>query len=208
LDDYACTKCYKRASDGVVLHVHHKRYLAGRKPWEYPHHLCATMCSGCHAVEHGIIPPKFGWELVGYDDHGDLIGECDYCNTAIRYSFMVTHPKWRTLEVGEQCCDNLTCTLAASDHMESLRRHLDRRKRFVSSPRWQKDYSGALGIKQQGIFLELVAHAGAYRLRVHGRLGKKEFPTVLEAKAGAFDLIESGVIETWLEKHGARRRKR
>jgi hypothetical protein len=207
LDDYACTQCRKRRSDGAVLHVHHKRYLAGKRPWEYPHHLCATLCAGCHAAEHGIIPPKFGWEFIGHDDLGDLSGSCEYCGTEIRHVFLIHHTKWRAMEVGEICCDNLTCTETASGHMESLRKHLDRRKRFVSSPRWEKDYAGALSIKQKQIHLSLVPHEGAFRLRVYGKLGKKVFPTLLEAKANAFDLVESGVIGTWLQKQQQQRKR-
>lgn len=207
LDGYACTHCEKKATDGAVLHVHHKRYLTGHKPWEYPHDLCATLCSGCHAAEHGHIPPKFGWDLIGCDDLGDLIGECEYCGTAIRHSFMITHAKWRAMEVGEQCCDNLTCTQAASDHMESQRRHLDRRKRFVSSTRWRRDYAGGdLWIKQKQIFVSLVGNAGTYRLRMNGKVGKKVFPSELDAKAAAFDLIESGAVSAWLAKHRSPRR--
>jgi hypothetical protein len=200
LDGYACTQCGRQRKDGVRLHVHHKRYLAGHKPWEYPHDQCATLCSGCHAGEHGIIPPKFGWAFVGYDDLGDLSGECEYCGTAIRHSFLVEHERWGAMEVGEVCCDNLTSTQVATGHLESLRRHLDRRKRFVSSTRWMQESPGVLSIKQKGIYIELVKHGGAYRLRVYGQLGKKVFPSVVDGKAGAFDPIESGAISRWLNK--------
>jgi hypothetical protein len=208
LDGYACTQCGRQRADGVRLHVHHKRYLAGHKPWEYPHDLCDTLCSGCHAAEHGIIPPKFGWEFLGYDDLGDLSGECEYCGTEIRHSFLVQHDKWGALEVGEVCCDNLTSTQLATGHLESLRRHLGRRKRFVSSPRWLHEYAGVQTIKQNGIYVELVKHDGAYRLRVYGKLGKKVFPTEVDGKAGAFDLIESGVIDEWLKKQRSKPRRR
>ncbi len=208
LDGYACTKCGRQREDGVRLHVHHKRYLAGHKPWEYPHDLCDTLCSGCHAAEHGIIPPKFGWAFVGYDDLGDVSGECEYCGTAIRHSFLVEHEKWGAMEVGEGCCDNLTSTQVATGFLESLVRHQQRRKRFVSSPRWEKDYAGELSIKQKGIYLSLVKHEGAYRIRVYGKLGKKVFPTELDAKAGVFDLVESGAIDDWLKKQRSKPRKR
>lgn len=208
LDGYACKHCHRSRSDGVRLHVHHKRYIAGRKPWEYPHAMCETLCSGCHAAEHGIIPPKFGWTFIGYDDLGDLSGECEYCGTAIRHSFLVEHRQWGAMEVGEYCCDKLTSTREATEHLESLRRHLDRRKRFVSSTRWMQEYPGVLSIKQKGIFVELVKHEGAYRLRVHGQLGKKEFPSVVDGKAGAFDLIDSGAISRWLNKRREGRRRR
>lgn len=208
LDGYACKQCGRQRKDGVHLHVHHKRYLAGHKPWEYPHDLCDTLCSGCHAAEHGLIPPKYGWTFVGHDDLGELSGECEKCGTAIRHSFLVEHERWGAMEVGEVCCDWLTSTQAASDHVESLRRHFDRRKRFVCSPRWQLDYAGELSIRQKDVHVSLVPHEGAYRLRVYGKLGKKVFPTELDAKAGVFDLVESGVISAWLQKQQSKPRRR
>lgn len=196
LDEFACKQC--RRSEGVRLHVHHKRYIPGRKPWEYPHHMCETLCSGCHAAEHGIIPPKSGWTFIGHEDLGGLYGECEYCGTEIRHSFLVEHEKWGAMEVGEQCCDELTSTRLATGHLASVRRHLDRRKRFVSSVRWIRKRPGVQAIKQDGIRVELVTFKGAYRLRVRGQLGKREYPTEIEAKAGTFDLIESGVLRKWV----------
>ncbi|MCX7257277.1 MAG: hypothetical protein NTZ64_11205 [Polaromonas sp.] len=108
LDGGACSNCGKTASDGAILQVHHKQYFSGRSPWDYPYNLCETLCKGCHAAEHGLIPPKFGWEHVGWDDLGELNGICECCGTSIRYIFLVQHPKWNPMEVGEICCDNLT----------------------------------------------------------------------------------------------------
>ena len=141
LDGGVCVRCSRGPSDGVVLQVHHKQYLFGHKPWEYPYELCETLCRGCHAAEHGKIMPRFGWDQVGWDDLGDLTGKCDYCGTEIRYVFLIQHKKWHTMEVGEICCDNLTCSQVASEHMESIRRFSARRKRFVSSSRWMIDKS-------------------------------------------------------------------
>ncbi|WP_374568756.1 hypothetical protein [Ideonella sp.] len=200
LDGYACKLCRRQQSNDVRLHVHHKRYISGRLPWEYPHDMCETLCSGCHAAEHGIIPPKFGWQFVGYDDLGDLSGKCELCGTAIRHSFLVAHEKWRAMEVGEVCCDNLTSTQVATGHLDSLRRYLDRRKRFVSSTRWTHVFLNVQRIRHKGIDVELIKQEGAYRLRINGQLGKKMFSTAVDGKADAFDLIESGAIGKWLDR--------
>jgi hypothetical protein len=110
LDGGICLTCGRNKANGAVLQVHHKQYLPGHKPWEYPFELCETMCSGCHAALHGHVPPRFGWEHAGWDDLGDLTGTCECCGTSIRYVFMLQHPKWYAMEVGEICCDNLTST--------------------------------------------------------------------------------------------------
>ena len=53
-DNYKCVTCGRGASE-VILQVHHKRYIHGRKPWVYEPNLCITLCKGCHARAHGII---------------------------------------------------------------------------------------------------------------------------------------------------------
>lgn len=147
LDNQACTLCGRKESEEVILQVHHKQYLQGRKPWEYPYQLCMTVCKGCHAAEHGIIPPKFGWEHVGWDDLGNLDGTCECCGKSIRYVFLVTHKAWTSMEVGEVCCDNLTSTQVASGVMESRRRYSTRLKTFISSTRWRQNGETRCGLK-------------------------------------------------------------
>lgn len=124
-----CSKCKRDDLDGLVLQVHHLFYVAGRAPWEYNPEDCAVLCKGCHAAEHGIIAPFFGWDFHGWDDLGGLYGTCDCCGKSLRYLFLVGHPKWGTMEVGETCCDNLTSTQAASGHMDSRRRYISRKAR-------------------------------------------------------------------------------
>lgn len=208
LDGGACLTCGRTKADGAVLQVHHKRYLPGHEPWEYPFELCETICSGCHAALHGLIPPKFGWEHVGWDDLDDLTGTCECCGTSIRYVFMIQHPKWRPMEVGEICCDNLTSTQVASGFMESKRRYAARLKRFVSSPRWSLRPGDVHQIRQKSMNLEVVPKEGAYLLRVDWQPGKLRFRTVNDAKAKAFEIIESGKAEEYLQSLAARRAKR
>jgi hypothetical protein len=199
-----CAKCSRGRSDNVVLQVHHKKYIPGRKPWEYPHDLCETLCKRCHAEEHGIIMPQSGWDLIGVNDLGDVIGTCERCGTAIRHVFLVQHEKWAALEVGETCCDNLTGTAIASDHMESMRRFDDRLKRFVSSSRWLSDKSGAPWIRQKNVSLAIVSDGNQFRLKINGRRGKLVFASILDAKMKAFELIESGaVVDYFNKKHAA-----
>lgn len=200
LDGGVCLTCGRGPAEGAILHVHHKQYLPGHKPWEYPHQLCETMCRGCHAAKHGIIPPKFAWEHIGWDDLGGLHGTCECCGTSIRYVFMIGHPDWRPMEVGEICCDNLTSSQEASGLMESKRRYADRLKRFVSSTRWFMDYKNVHHIVQKKINVEVVPKDGAFHLRIAGTIGKRAFSDVHQAKAKVFELIESGVIEDYLAK--------
>lgn len=206
LDGGACRRCGR--GDGAVLQVHHKEYIRGHKPWEYSYDLCETICRGCHASEHKLIPPRFGWEYVADDDAGDLELTCDYCGTSIRYSFIIQHPNWPTMEVGEVCCDNLTSTQVASTIMESRRRYADRLRRFVESPRWRATGSGGvLRIKQLGFDVEILPANEEFRLRINGLLGKSVFKKAFDAKIKFFELIEAGEIEKYFARTRPKRHR-
>lgn len=180
-------------------------------PWQYPPSLCETLCRGCHAAEHGKIPPLVGWELVGVNDLEDLVGTCEYCSTAIRYAYLIQHPRWIPLEVGSECCDNLTATTLASNHRESIVRQAKRRRAFVKSPRWCVPYPPLHTIEQRtkgGTIVDVeVLHdgAGGYRVNMYGKRGKRLFSSLLEAKCEAFDLLDSGKIDAWIAKGAPRR---
>ena len=117
-----CARCLRSSdADAVVLQVHHKAYVRGRKPWEYGHTECEALCKGCHAVEHGLITPQSGWQLLGSDDLGDLIGNCELCSTELRYIYAIYHEAWGAMAVGTDCCDRLTETTTASELVRARR---------------------------------------------------------------------------------------
>lgn len=197
LDGGVCVRCGRGPNDGAVLQVHHKKYINGKLPWDYPYKLCETLCKGCHAAEHGKIPPKTGWIYLSEDDLGDLSGACEYCGNGIRYSFLISHENWEPMEVGTVCCDNLTGTQLASNHMESIQRFDRRRSRFVSSLRW-KEQRKIFSISQKGIGVELRLSPEGFHIYMDGYKGKKVFATVEPAKAAVFDVIENGQAERFL----------
>lgn len=45
-DGWACVFCDNTEE---TLHVHHRRYDFGKKPWEYDEHVYQTLCHKCHA---------------------------------------------------------------------------------------------------------------------------------------------------------------
>lgn len=200
LDNHACTLCGRKESEGVILQVHHKQYLQGRKPWEYPYQLCMTVCKGCHAAEHGIIPPKFGWEHVGCDDLGNLDGTCECCGKSIRYVFLVTHKAWTSMEVGEVCCDNLTSTQVASGVLESRRRYSTRLKTFISSTRWRQNGEGRHAIQYKRLHIEIIEQDFVYKICLDEKIGNKSFSSIIEAKIATFELIESGELHAYQER--------
>ena len=47
-DGFRCTEC---GDEETELHVHHKSYVWGRDPWDYPLDNFATLCSRCHELQ-------------------------------------------------------------------------------------------------------------------------------------------------------------
>ena len=75
LDGGTCQVCGRKEPD-VVLQVHHKKYIQGKKPWEYNQQDLITLCKGCHAREHNILSdaiPQSGWKYEGVDDLASYI---------------------------------------------------------------------------------------------------------------------------------------
>lgn len=196
-DGFSCAVC-GRSRDEVVLQVHHKEYLRGKLPWDYPHNLCETLCSGCHAREHGIIRPGHGWDLSCEDDLGDLLGSCELCGTSIRYVFHINHKHWEPMVVGTVCCDALTGTTEASEH----RKTLERQKRFIHSKRWQADPAGCCFLKQKkDLIIDILEDAEKYRIRMNGINGKKVFKTITAAKIFVFQSLETGAAQNFADRH-------
>jgi hypothetical protein len=206
LDGGICVSCKRGPLEGAVLQIHHKRYLPGKLPWEYPYDLCQTLCKRCHAGEHGIIRPFSGWECIGYDDLEELNGECELCGNSIRYVFYVQHEKWPTLEVGETCCDHLTGNTEASVYRDSLDSLNSRRKRFVHSIRWEIIPKGNQKIRQRGIEITIERFGLKFVIRANEIRGKRLYPSVTDAKAFAFDQLEGGLLEAYLKRRNERSR--
>lgn len=203
LDGGKCTRCDRSRADGVVLQVHHKAYVSGRMPWQYGHDECETLCKGCHAQEHGIIMPQADWVLVGSDDLGDLIGNCEYCGTDLRYVFAITHPKWGALAVGTDCCDRLTMTAEASEYHDKYVKAREARGRFLGSKRWRQ-IGLEWRIKRKGIAVCIAPSNDKFRITMDGAKGKADYATLVDAKLKAFDLIESGEAAEFLAKRRER----
>jgi hypothetical protein len=62
--DYFNFQCEICGDDKSTLHVHHKRYIRGRKVWEYENKQLACLCKICHSNQHDS-EHKFD-ELIGH----------------------------------------------------------------------------------------------------------------------------------------------
>lgn len=199
LDGATCSKC---GATDKRLHVHHREYISGRKPWEYPPGLLEALCAGCHAAEHGKIPPRTDWTFVCHEDLGEIAAECEYCSEPIRHVFTIYHESWGLLDVGTDCCDDLTGTPEASDR----RKKLDRLRRFLKSKRWRRG-SHSSSISLAGIRVYVLPFGSAFRLRMSGHgasvLGSRVYSSEELARIGAFDAIVGGAAAKCLEARGS-----
>lgn len=50
-DNWTCKGCGDNKS---TLHVHHKKYIFGRDPWEYENNMLITLCEFCHTREEQL----------------------------------------------------------------------------------------------------------------------------------------------------------
>lgn len=47
-DEFTCQKC---GCKDRTVHVHHRHYILGRDPWDYPDELLILLCDICHKEE-------------------------------------------------------------------------------------------------------------------------------------------------------------
>jgi hypothetical protein len=52
-DGFTCQSCCDMEN---TLHVHHRLYISGRDPWDYPDGLLVTLCKDCHERERIVVP--------------------------------------------------------------------------------------------------------------------------------------------------------
>ena len=50
-DRFSCSVC---CEDKSMLSVHHRYYITGRMPWEYPDWALITLCESCHKDRHDL----------------------------------------------------------------------------------------------------------------------------------------------------------
>ncbi len=198
LDGGVCKHC-QRAEPDVVLQVHHKIYIPGCLPWQYNYHDCETLCKGCHATEHGKIPPKTGWQYLGYEDLGEVSSNCELCGSNFRYQFYVYHKDWGSMLVGSLCCNALTGSEIASEQIDKQNRFDERKHRFINSKRWI-EIAGRSIIRQQGIRVEIIETDGYYSIQLDKFPGRDIFETLENAKSHVFNIIENGSVQKFLDR--------
>lgn len=50
-DNFTCQICKSTENN---LQIHHRHYVGGRLPWDYPNELLVTLCNICHKKEEDL----------------------------------------------------------------------------------------------------------------------------------------------------------
>lgn len=61
-------KCEECGSSTKTLHVHHRYYVAGRMPWEYPDACLQALCKTCHSYEKDKYEDRRSSGMTTFDD--------------------------------------------------------------------------------------------------------------------------------------------
>ncbi len=192
LDQYRCVRCEKKNSERS-LQVHHKYYIKGKMPWEYPFTACLVFCNSCHAQHHGKIRPRKGWQYMGYHICKKGKEKCGNCMTPIKHCYFLFHPQWGTLLVGEICCTQLTKTSYAS----SQRKKEMKRNRYLDIKKWKKTAKGNWIRRYKGHNIIVFTHHNAFFLKIDHRFGKKPFESFQKAQNHAFNIIQDGILDAY-----------
>ena len=211
-DNYKCVRCGRTAPE-VTLSVHHIKYRKGAKVWEYSTDELMTLCTGCHAQEHGKKIPTCGWEYSGMDDLGDLCGECELCGHEIRYEHSLFHPSWGYITVGCQCAESLLNNERASEEEEICKKRAARFRRFLNSPKWKTIKKGYKYDSLDGFVILIWNNYSYFTVQINfryfkghrayydNRRGNLKHRTLDDAKKAAFDCITAGKMDSYVQKH-------
>lgn len=79
-DGFTCRLCKNSEEQ---LHVHHRYYVSGRVPWDYPDGCFFTLCATCHEAQRIKCSNRRYWELGLngglFDSHIDAVVLEEFC---------------------------------------------------------------------------------------------------------------------------------
>ena len=141
--------------------------------------------------------PHRGWQLVDFEDLGDLVGTCEMCETqSIRYVHYMEHPDYPDgLGVGSVCAGHMEGDYAAARQREQRARALPTRQSRWMNAKWRQSQKGNLYINRKGFNIVLYERYGGWAYRIEHRESEQSWygtgsATSEDAKLAAFDRYE------------------
>lgn len=204
-NNYCCSRCGRKETEGATLQVHHKYYEQNKKPWEYPISACEVLCKACHAKEHGHIMPTDGWEYIDYEDMGEPCVDCEYPNCTyeglLRHVHTVYHPKWGFLNVGCDHADKLTETHQAFEKEREEKRKQKDFNNFLKADKWF--YFDNRYVCEYIDFLIIIEHvADYYTLTIYNVQVGNTYASLDEAQRAAFEKCYNYSSKAFCEQYG------
>ena len=199
-----CEKCTRHQDDGAVLQVHHRRYVRGRRPWDYPFEELTVLCRRCHAEEHKILMEHCNWVYESENVREEQDGICDFCGTEIRIEHFISHKHWGDLTVGTGCSDFLTDTKEATE----AKKFTSRRANFCDDKKWTQVSHDKWFFERRGLRIEIVQHEpNQFTANVNGVVGRKMYVSAKDAKYKLFELLNSGKLENFIPRTKSKKAK-
>jgi hypothetical protein len=97
-DEFTCQHC---GDDRTTLNVHHRYYLPGHNPWEYPASALLTLCQPCHECETQALAVYAPWLALEIKRAGAMASQmCGLTDALETRSKIFTAAEWCDLVDG------------------------------------------------------------------------------------------------------------
>ncbi len=124
--DFKCQMCFGSEEQ---LHVHHKRYIKGRRIWEYDNNELVVLCHECHEIVHheqevlkrtiALIDVMAIEEIIGL-----IAGYCSEAVGPVGAADMSDTIEYVSREYGEQTPPSVAAGKAAARMVVEYYRHI------------------------------------------------------------------------------------
>ncbi|MGP1272014.1 MAG: HNH endonuclease [Phycisphaerales bacterium] len=217
-DNFKCQNCGRTQDNTQSLHVHHKRYVNGRRMWEYGLEDLVTLCARCHQREHfplvvelerllrdGRSVPTFGWEQFDIVDLEEATGDCEYClhERPIRYEHHLWHPCGEVLVTGCVHAAELTGEdIKNQKQLESIAKNFARAlSDFCDNSKWKPDgHDLTRRYRGSKYFVRIMRAENGFRASVNNYLGKYIYASQREAMTAVYSRLRDGSFDSVVDR--------
>lgn len=143
-DLFTCQECQSKDKE---LHVHHRYYIKGREPWDYPIRALVTLCCECHEKRTNINDQlmaligkcQYGYvqsfvEILGHFDSYSLDPGLSGTDELLRFIISASLLTWGQFKSIEQIIDECRCAGGRLDAIGSAMRLLELQCKTPQTP--------------------------------------------------------------------------
>lgn len=137
--------------------------------------------------------PKTGWHCTGVTDLGQPVGICEMCgHQIIRYVHHMSHPNYRSLNVGCICAGKMEGNINAAKRREQDFKNKQARKENFRKKKWKisKNNNKYIKVKEHLIVLYFNSIYNNWKYSIDNVFCVEVFKTEEEAKDAAFEALE------------------